>query len=265
MHGLGNDFVVLDGSDLRQPLDTATIRRLADRRVGIGFDQLMLLETVREPLRYRVFNADGGEVEQCGNGARCLARYAADHGLASGAEIQMKSAGGPVVARVDETSVGINLGVPNFAPPALPFAAPAEAARYEIDAGGETVTLGALSVGNPHAIVEVDSIDDAPVARLGPLLEQHARFPNRVNVGFLEVVTSNHCRLRVYERGVGETPACGTGAAAAAVWGVATGRLASPVTVSLTGGELIVEWPVAEEPVWLSGPATSVFEGQIEL
>ncbi|HET6724826.1 MAG TPA: diaminopimelate epimerase [Gammaproteobacteria bacterium] len=265
MHGLGNDFVVLDAGALSQPLDTAVLRRLADRRLGIGFDQLMLLETRREPFRYRVFNADGGEVEQCGNGARCLARYAADHGLAAGREIRLDSAAGPVTARVDGDNVSISLGVPRFQPAALPFDADAEAARYPVEAGGETVDIGAVSVGNPHAIVEVDSVDSAPVTRLGPLLERHPRFPRRVNVGFLEVVSPGHCRLRVYERGVGETPACGTGAAAAVVWGRDTGRFDERVTVSLAGGDLIVDWPGRGHEVWLTGPAIPVFEGRIAL
>lgn len=264
MHGLGNDFVVLDGSDLEQPLDAATIRRLADRRLGIGFDQLMLLETNREPLRYRIFNADGGEVEQCGNGARCLARYAVDHGLAAGGEVRMESAVGPVTARVAE-SVGINLGVPRFAPADLPFTAAEEADSYALDVDGERLEMGALSVGNPHAIIEVDDVDNAPVSRLGPCIESHSRFPNRVNAGFVEVVAPDAIRLRVYERGVGETPACGTGAAAAAVWGIARGRLESPVTVGLAGGELRVDWSGAGRPVWLTGPATLVFEGRIDI
>ncbi|HET7369660.1 MAG TPA: diaminopimelate epimerase [Gammaproteobacteria bacterium] len=265
MHGLGNDFVVLNAGELSQPLDTATLRRLADRRLGIGCDQIMLLESAREPLRYRVFNADGGEVEQCGNGARCLARYAADHGFSTAAEIRMESAGGSVTARVSDDSVSISLGVPRFAPAELPFEAPAEAMTYPIEAGNETLTIGALSVGNPHAVIEVDDVDDAPVASLGPLLERHPRFPRRVNVGFLQILAPNHGRLRVYERGVGETPACGTGAAAAAVWGIAAGKLQSPVTISLAGGNLVIDWAGPAQPVWLTGPATPVFEGRIEL
>ncbi|HET6655570.1 MAG TPA: diaminopimelate epimerase [Gammaproteobacteria bacterium] len=265
MHGLGNDFVVLNVSTLARPLDELTIRRLADRRLGIGCDQLLLLDTAKEPLRYRVFNADGGEVEQCGNGARCLARYIADHGLAPGPEIRMESAGGPVTARVADDDVSISLGVPHFAPADLPFDAPAEAMTYEIEAGDENLAIGALSVGNPHAVIEVEDVDDAPVANLGPQLERHPRFPRRVNVGFLQVLAPDHCRLRVYERGAGETPACGTGAAAAAVWGIAARRLQSPVTVSLAGGDLVVEWAGPGEFVWLTGPATPVFEGRIEL
>lgn len=265
MHGLGNDFVVLDAGDFNGPLDTTTLRRLADRRLGIGCDQILILDSAREPLRYRVFNADGGEVEQCGNGARCLARYAVDHGLAAGREIHLDSAAGPVTARVDGDNVGISLGVPRFQPADLPFDAPAEAARYSIAAGGETIDIGAVSVGNPHAIVEVDSIDSAPVAVLGPLLERHPRFPRRVNVGFLEVVSPDYCRLRVYERGAGETPACGTGAAAAVVWGRDTGLLDERVTVSLAGGDLIIDWPGRGHEVRLTGPAIPVFEGRIAL
>ncbi|HET7570284.1 MAG TPA: diaminopimelate epimerase [Gammaproteobacteria bacterium] len=265
MHGLGNDFVVLNASALARPLDEHTIRRLADRRLGIGCDQLLLLETAVEPLRYRVFNADGGEVEQCGNGARCLARYAVEQGLAAGPAVQLLSAAGPVAARVDGDSVSINLGVPRFAPADVPFEASAEADSYAIDVGGEQIQVGALSVGNPHVVVEVDTVETAPVARLGPLLERHPRFPRRTNVGFLQIVSPAHCRLRVFERGVGETPACGTGAAAAAVWGRRCGRLASRVTMSLAGGELVVEWAGPDQPVWLAGPATSVFEGRITL
>ncbi|HET8551230.1 MAG TPA: diaminopimelate epimerase [Gammaproteobacteria bacterium] len=265
MHGLGNDFVVLNVCDLARPLDAATIRRLADRRLGIGCDQLLILETAAEPLRYRVFNADGGEVEQCGNGARCLARYAVEHDLAAGPAIQLLSAAGPVAARVEGDSVSISLGVPRFAPRAVPFDAPAEQSTYTIDVDCDRVEIGALSVGNPHAVVEVDAVGTAPVARLGPLLESHPRFPRRTNVGFVQIVAPDHCRLRVFERGVGETPACGTGAAAAAVWGRRCGRLGSRVTVSLAGGDLVVEWAGPDQPVWLTGSATSVFEGRIRL
>lgn len=264
MHGLGNDFVVLNVSALARPLDGHAIRRLADRRLGIGCDQLLLLETVVEPLRYRVFNADGGEVEQCGNGARCLARYAVEHGLAAGPAVQLLSAAGPVTAHVGD-SVSIDLGAPRFAPADVPFEVSAEADTYAIDVGGEHLQVGAVSVGNPHAVVEVDAVETAPVARLGPLLERHPRFPRRTNVGFLQIVSPDHCRLRVFERGVGETPACGTGAAAAAVWGRRCGRLASRVTISLAGGDLVVEWAGPDQPVWLTGSATSVFEGRITL
>jgi diaminopimelate epimerase len=264
MHGLGNDFVVIEASDLERPLDATTVRRLADRRLGVGCDQLLLLDATREPLRYRVFNADGNEVEQCGNGARCVARYAAEHGLARPRDVRLESAAGPVAARVAGDNASISLGVPRFEPDALPFDAPGEGPPYALDVGGETVTFGALSVGNPHAVIEVASVDDAPVARLGPLVANHPRFARGVNVGFVEFIDADHCRLRVYERGVGETPACGTGAAAAAVFGRATERLAARVTVSLTGGNLVVDWPGPDHAAWLTGPAIPVFKGRIE-
>jgi diaminopimelate epimerase len=263
MHGLGNDFVVIEAQLLARPLDAMDIRRLGDRHAGIGFDQLLLLDTAS--LRYRVFNADGGEVEQCGNGARCLARYAVERGHAGGAELQLISAAGPIAARVEDGAVSINLGVPRFAPAQIPFAADREALTYELDVDGEKISLGALSVGNPHAILAVDSAAAAPVVRLGPLIERHPRFPERVNVGFLEIVDAGRCRLRVFERGVGETRACGTGAAAAVVWGHRAGKLGERATVELAGGELEVAWGGAGTPVWLTGPAEFTFEGQIQL
>lgn len=265
MHGLGNDFVVVEASRLDGPLDADTAHRLADRRLGIGCDQLLVLETAAAPLRYRIFNADGGEVEQCGNGARCLARYAVERGLAAASDVRLESPAGAVEARVEGPTVSINLGAPRLAPAEIPFVAATQAVEYTVDVDGEAVTLGALSLGNPHAVIAVDSVEHAPVARLGARLERHPRFPRRANVGFVEFLAADRCRLRVFERGVGETPACGTGAAAAVVWGRLAGRLGARATVVLRGGELGVEWAGRGAPVWLSGPATRVFEGEIEL
>lgn len=265
MHGLGNDFVVLDASAIERLPDASAIRQLAARRTGIGFDQMMVLETTTEPFHYRVFNADGSEVEQCGNGARCLARYIARHNLVESDTFAMQSRGSTVRAQVLADRVSISLGTPGFAPQDLPFRAPTKALTYDIDIDGHTVTMGAVSVGNPHAVILVNSVDDAPIAVIGPRLETHPRFPQRVNVGFIEIVSAHECRLRVHERGVGETPACGTGAAAAAVWAIAAGKMNTPVTVALTGGELQVDWKGGGVPVWLTGPATPVFQGVIPI
>lgn len=265
MQGLGNDFVVIEAGALDRPLAADAICRLADRHLGVGCDQVLVIDTAASPFTYRIFNADGGEVGQCGNGARCLARYIADRELTDGPEIQLSSAGGPVRARVDGDAVSIELGVPRFDPAQIPFVASEAAETYALDVEGESVEIGAVSLGNPHAVVAVDAVDSAPVARLGPMIENHPRFPERANVGFLEIIDEEHCRLRVFERGVGETRACGTGATAAAVWGRLCGRLAERVSVRLAGGELSVFWPGPDQPVWLTGPAVSIFEGRIAL
>lgn len=265
MQGVGNDFVVIEAAALDRPLASDAIRRLADRRLGVGCDQVLVIDTSASPFAYRIFNADGGEVGQCGNGARCLARYVADRGLDDGPEIQLSSTGGPVSAHVGDDAVSIELDVPRFDPAQIPFIAPEAGVTYTLDVDGEPIEIGAVSLGNPHAVIGVDSIDSAPVTQLGPLIENHPRFPERANVGFLEIVDEQHCRLRVFERGVGETRACGTGATAAAVWGRLCGRLAERVTVSLAGGDLEVTWPGPGKPAWLTGPAVSIFEGRITL
>lgn len=269
MHGLGNDFVVVDagGSDLP---DAATIRRLADRRTGIGFDQLLWLEPPRSgaaDAHYRIFNPDGGEVEQCGNGLRCIARFLAGH-VADGhqREFRLGHDGGISRAIIDGGGdVSVELGVPTFDPDSIPFVAESEQRVYDIDLNGEVVKIGVVSVGNPHAVTEVDSVADAAVERLGALLESHDRFPNRANIGFMQVVDTDRVRLRVFERGVGETRACGTGACAAMIVGHRAGKLADNVVVELPGGTVRVRWEGPGSTVWLTGEAVTVFEGTIEV
>jgi diaminopimelate epimerase len=273
MHGLGNDFIVFDAPPGGPP-STAALRQLADRRTGIGFDQALVLEPPRRAgssLSYRIFNADGSEVEQCGNGARCVAALWQRRARARSSEpIVMDSAGGAVRARVLAPGlVSVEMGVPSFDPRALPFDAPGNATDdaqfYELEAGGETVRIGAVSLGNPHAVLMVDSVDAAPVERLGPAIERHPRFPRRVNVGFLEIVDRVHVRLRVYERGAGETLACGTGACAAVAFARRRGLTDPEVSVRARGGELRVDWDGAGEPIWLTGPAEFAFEGRVEI
>ncbi len=268
MQGLGNDFVVLDAT--RQPLDldTQTIRRLADRRLGIGCDQVLVVEPPRLPdtlFHYRIFNADGSEVEQCGNGARCFARFVRDRGLTDQDEIPVGTAAGPIRLYLESGGqVRVDMGVPEFLPERIPFLADWPALRYPLEVGDECLTIGALSMGNPHALLLVDDLDNAPVARLGPLIESHPRFPRRVNVGFMQILAEDHVRLRVYERGVGETLACGTGACAAVVHARQCGLAQERVRVSLPGGELMITWAGPGEVVWMTGPAVEVFRGEIE-
>ena len=265
MHGYGNDFVVIERQDGSE-LSADTIRRLADRHTGIGFDQLLWLEPPRSEgtdIYYRIFNADGGEVEQCGNGARCIARHI---GGDAGRELRLEHPSGISQARLEaDGNVSIEFGEPNFAPASLPFDAAGEEAPYTIDAAGEAVEIGVVSIGNPHGVLVVDDVDTAPVATLGPALESHARFPNRANIGFMQVVAADRIRLRVYERGVGETQACGTGACAAVVIGRHQGSLDSIVAVELPGGRATVRWDGPGSPVWLTGEAVTVFEGTINL
>ncbi|QIK37763.1 diaminopimelate epimerase [Caldichromatium japonicum] len=269
MHGLGNDFVVLDGVRQRIALDAALIRRLADRRFGIGCDQVLLVEPPRLPgtdFHYRIFNANGSEVEQCGNGARCFARFVRDQGLSTQDEILVSTAAGVIRLYLEEDDqVRVNMGIPTFEPAKIPFLADAPALTHALEVAGQTLHLSALSLGNPHAVILVEDIDTAPVAELGPLLERHPRFPKRVNVGFMQVISLDAVRLRVYERGVGETLACGSGACAAAVSGQRLGLLGPSVRVSLPGGDLRIEWQGEGRPVWMSGPAERVFVGEIEI
>ncbi|WP_456269017.1 diaminopimelate epimerase [Kushneria sp. AK178] len=269
MHGLGNDFMVVDLITQRARLDSARIRALADRRFGIGFDQLLLVEPPSRPdmdFRYRIFNADGSEVENCGNGARCFARFVLDQRLTAKREIAVQTAGGNLVLKVaDDGRVRVDMGAPRFTPADIPLTADAPAQDYALDVGGETVHLDALSMGNPHAVIDVDSVEEAPVATLGPRIEAHPRFPKRVNVGFLEIVSRGSVRLRVFERGVGETLACGTGACAAVVSGIRRGLLDSHVAVALPGGALSIEWAGPGSPVIMTGPAERVFDGRIVL
>jgi diaminopimelate epimerase len=266
MHGLGNEFMVVRGVPVPA---AAEIVRLADREHGVGFDQFLWLEDSHGPetdVFYRVFNADGGEVEQCGNGARCIARYIAGDSQDTERVWQLGFPGGVVDARLQaDGDVAVSMGEPNFSPASLPFIADAEADSYVLDVAGEQVELAIASMGNPHAVLSVADVDTAPVERLGPLLERHERFPNRANISFRQVVSAERIRLRVFERGVGETKACGTGACAAVVTGQRAGLLAPEVTVSLPGGELRVRWSGAGTPVWLIGEAITLYEDEVDV
>jgi diaminopimelate epimerase len=269
MHGLGNDFIVFEVPPAGRLPTADELRRLGDRRTGIGFDQALVLEPPKRPdtaVHYRIFNSDGGEVEQCGNGARCVAALVARRlGRAAG-EITMDSPGGLVHARLrDDGLVSVRMDVPNFAPASLPFEASGEATIYPLEVGGQTIDVGVVSIGNPHAVIRVPSVAAAPVDRLGPAVENHRRFPRRTNVEFMEVVAPDHVRLRVHERGAGETRACGTGACGAVAVGRRHGVLAEEVKVDLPGGRLIVQWRGPGEPIWLTGPTETVFEGHTEL
>ena len=269
MQGLGNDFFVFDAPAAGTHLDPDTVRALADRRTGVGFDQALMFETPRDSnnrVFYRIFNSDGSEVEQCGNGARCIAALLHARAPQLGRELAMESKGGIVRARVLEDGlVSVDLGVPNFDPVSLPMEAPAEASAYTLEVGGGTVEFGAVSIGNPHVVIPVPDLNSAPLARLGPAIERHRRFPRGTNVGFMQIVNRGHIRLRVFERGVGETLACGTGACAAVAVGRSRGLLDADVRVDLPGGRAQVSWPGSGQPVWLSGPATTVFSGMIEI
>lgn len=269
MHGLGNDFVMVDLVTQRARITAAQISQLSDRRFGIGFDQLLIVEPPRDPtmdFRYRIFNADGSEVENCGNGARCFARFVRDQRLTHKREIHVETAGGPLVLKVQHDGlVRVDMGRPRFTPSALPFDAPGDQPLHPLEVDGETLSVSVVSMGNPHAVLQVDDVKNAPVERLGPVIEAHPRFPRKVNAGFMQVVSPNQIRLRVFERGSGETLACGTGACAAVASGIRQGLLKSPVTVQLPGGELTIEWPDPEAALIMVGPATRVFDGRVVL
>lgn len=268
MQGLGNDFVVLDGINQAITLDREQIRKLADRHFGIGCDQILLVEKAegQADFRYRIFNADGGEVEQCGNGARCFVRYVHDHGLTQKNEIRIETLSGVISPHLEVNgNVTVNMGKPIFEPEAIPFIAEKRALTYPLELPGQPVTISAVSMGNPHAVRVVPDVDNAPVDTEGALIESHPRFPKRVNVGYLQVLDRTHIKLRVYERGAGETLACGTGACAAVVAGIDLGLLDHQVKVSTRGGELTISWQGNDEPVWMTGPAVTVFEGEINL
>ena len=269
MQGAGNDFVVLDGVSRRLALTPAQLRRLADRHFGVGCDQILLVEPARTPgtdFRYRIFNADGGEVEQCGNGARCFVRFVSERGLTAKKEIRVETAKGVIVPRLEaDGEVTVNMGPPVFEPRRIPFINEGAALVQPLEVGGATVDISAVSMGNPHAVQVVADVDAAPVAVQGPLIERHARFPERVNAGFMQVQDRGHIRLRVYERGAGETLACGTGACAAVAVGIRRGLLDASVRVATRGGDLTIRWEGADNPVWMTGPAVTVFEGEIEL
>jgi diaminopimelate epimerase len=269
MHGLGNDFIVFDAARPDEVPSAAALRRLADRRTGIGFDQALVLEPPRRAgtdVYYRIFNADGSEVEQCGNGARCIARLVASRTSVRERPLVMDSPGGTVNARLrPDGLVSVAMGVPDFDPRALPFETECEAPSYHLELPDGPVEFGAVSIGNPHAVIRVRAVGDAPVDTVGPAVENHPRFPRRVNVGFLEIAAPDHVRLRVFERGVGETRACGTGACAAVAVGRRHGPLAEEVRVDVPGGRLIVQWPGPGEPIWLTGPAETAFEGHVDI
>ena len=265
MEGLGNDFVVFDATKTPFTLDAAGIRRLADRRFGVGCDQVLVVEPAREgaDFRYRIFNSDGGEVEQCGNGARCFVVFVRERGLTVKREIRVETAGGLIVPRLeDDGEVTVDMGVPRFAPQDVPFAGGTGAVSEPLAVGDAVLEVSVLSMGNPHAVQVVDDVDAAPVAAQGPAIEHHARFPRRVNAGFMQIVDRANIRLRVWERGAGETLACGTGACAAVVAGIRRGLLDARVRVATRGGDLVVCWQGDAAAVTMKGPARIVFEGQ---
>ena len=269
MHGLGNDFVVIDATRLALELTPARVRAIADRHFGVGCDQLLVVEPATQAgvdFRYRIFNADGGEVEQCGNGARCFVRYVHDKGLTKQREIRVETRSGIITLclRTDGL-VTVDMGVPELAPAKVPFLSASDAVVQPLQVGELTLAITALSMGNPHAVQVVADVDVAAVAEQGPLIERHARFPARVNAGFMQVVDPHQLRLRVFERGAGETLACGTGACAAVVAGMLRGLLQSPVRVHTRGGELEIAWAGMGMPVLMTGPAVTVFEGEMEL
>ena len=267
MHGLGNDFVVIDAVRQAVALTTAQIRALADRHFGVGCDQVLLLEPPRQDqadFTYRIFNADGGEVEHCGNGARCAARFVHDQGLSAKTTLTFDTLGGPVRPRLlPDGQVEVDMGVPCFEPARIPFEAAGEALDYPLQVAGQALTIAALAIGNPHAVLRVSDVAGAPVATLGPLIEAHTRFPRRVNAGFLQILSRTEGRLRVYERGAGETLACGTGACAAFIAGVRWGLFEATARLHLPGGTLSLAWAGPDAPVYLTGPATTVFEGTL--
>jgi diaminopimelate epimerase len=276
MHGAGNDFIVVDAIHQDVNLSTEQWRRLADRRFGIGADQILVVErpvSAGVDFRYRIFNSDGSEVEQCGNGARAFARFVSDKGLSGETSIRVETMKGIIAPRLEaDGSVTVDMGAPRLDPAEVPFDAAGIEGRAEgedttwpLSVDGKTVFVSVVSMGNPHAVQVVDNVDTAPVETMGPAIETHARFPNKVNAGFMQVVDRHHVKLRVFERGAGETLACGTGACAAVVAGIRRGLLDSPVRVSARGGELSIAWAGVGQPVYLSGPAVTVFEGEVEI
>jgi diaminopimelate epimerase len=276
MQGAGNDFIVVDAINQQVDLSIDQWRRLADRRFGIGADQILVVERPTDAgvdFRYRIFNNDGGEVEQCGNGSRAFVRFVVDKGLTQARSIRVQTMSGIINPRLeDDGSVTVDMGAPRLVPAEVPFDETGLAGMVQGDdtlwplpVGDETVFVSVVSMGNPHAVQVVDDVDAAPVEETGPLIERHVRFPKRVNAGYLQVMDRHHIRLRVFERGAGETLACGTGACAAVVAGIRRGLLDSPVRVSARGGELSIAWAGPDQPVYLSGPAVSVFEGEVEI
>ncbi len=269
MHGLGNDFVVIDASRRAFTLSAEQISGLADRRTGVGFDQLLVVEPARSAdahLRYRIFNADGGEVEHCGNGARCFARFVRERGIAEQQPLVLETSNGLVrVEALNGHHYRVDMGTPELEPARIPLQAPRRQLLYEVAIDGETYRFAAVSMGNPHAVLQVDDVAEAPVTTLGPRIECHPMFPRRVNAGFMQVVARDALRVRVWERGVGETRACGTGACAAVVSARLQGLVDEHVAVGLTGGELQIDWPGEGHALTMSGPTHQVFDGHIEI
>ena len=269
MHGLGNDFMVVDLISQRVHLSPEQIRYLGDRNTGVGFDQLLLVETPQSPdvdFRYRIFNSDGTEVEHCGNGARCFAKFVHDQRLTGKREIAVQTSNGRMVLKMlKDQWVEVDMGEPVLDPDQVPFDAPTQAPSYTLEQDGHNYTIGVVSVGNPHAVMIVDDVDAAPVVELGTKLEQHPRFPNKANIGFMQIIDRNTIKLRVFERGVGETKACGTGACAAVVAGQQQGLLDAKVTARLIAGDLTIDWQGPGHHLMMNGPTTHVYEGQIKL
>ena len=270
MHGLGNDFIMIDAVSQKIPKLTPTkIRKLADRHFGIGCDQILVVETPKQPnadFYYRIFNADGNEVQNCGNGARCFARFVQQRGLCGKNTIVVDTLAGQLTLKVREDKrVSVDMGIPNFEPKDIPFSADTRQATYDLMLKTQTLSIAAVSIGNPHAVTLVDNVDDYPVNSIGAEVEAHARFPERVNAGFLHIVSPTEARLRVFERGVGETLACGTGACAAMAAGRMQGLLDSRVSMKLRGGDLDIEWQGEGHPVIMTGPTTNVFSGTVSL
>ncbi|WP_035058892.1 diaminopimelate epimerase [Andreprevotia chitinilytica] len=269
MHGLGNDFIVLDGVRESLALDTETVKKLGDRHFGIGFDQLLLVEPAADAahdFRYRIFNSSGEEVEHCGNGARCFLKFVRDQGLTDKTELAVETAQGVIYPKLEASGeVTVNMGAPRFAPAEIPFVADAEALVYPLQVGEETFDISVVSMGNPHAVQVVADVETDLVLRVGPLIEKHLRFPRKVNAGFMQIVSRDAIKLRVYERGAGETLACGTGACAAVVAGIRRGLLNERVRVTTHGGDLTISWAGGGSPVLMTGPAVTVFSGEIQL
>ena len=269
MHGLGNDFVVIDAVTQNIRVTASMARRLASRTLGIGCDQILVIEPPSDPnidFNYRIFNRDGGEVEQCGNGARCLARFVKDRRLTGKSSIRVKTCNRVIELRINtDNLVSVDMGIPVFTPEEIPFKANQTAAAYDIDVAGRSYEAAAISMGNPHVVLLVDDVQTAPVNELGPLLECHERFPDRVNVGFMQIVDRQHINLRVFERGVGETAACGSGACAAAVAAMRQELVDSEITTHLTGGDLTIQWQGEGQALFMTGPAVSVFHGRIKI
>jgi len=267
MQGAGNDFMVIDGINQTIQLSPDQIKMLSHRQFGIGFDQLLLVESSKvADFKYRIFNADGSEVAQCGNGARCFVRFVSDQHLTEKREISVETASGIITPKLEANGlVTVNMGAPRLIPKEIPFIADAAATTYMLDVNNHQIEISAVSMGNPHAVQVVEDVESAPVLGLGSQIEVHVRFPERVNAGFMQIIDAHHIKLRVFERGSGETLACGTGACAAVVAGIQRGLLQSPVRVSARGGELQIAWQGEDSPVMMTGPAVTVFTGQVDL